>query len=65
MVLPEEPVFELLMQDSSEEEVVLKGQEVIGVKGRVQGQKDRPDLADSIGEALKKQTVAAERRYYH
>ena len=45
-----------------EERVVLKGQEVVGVKGRVKEQKDRPDLTDSITEALKKQSATAERR---
>ncbi len=44
------------------DEPVLKGSEVVGVKGRVQGQKDRSDLVESIGEALKKQTATAERR---
>ena len=44
------------------DEPVLKGVEVVGVKGRVKEQKERPDLTDSITEALKKQTATAERR---
>ncbi len=43
-------------------EPVLKGSEVVGVKGHVQGQKDCSELVESIGEALKKQTATAERR---
>ena len=56
------PVSELDQLVSEQEGVVLKGQEVVGVKGKVKEQMERPELTESITDALKRQTATAERR---
>ncbi len=54
------PIDEPVLKGS--EVVGIKASVVVGVKGRVREQKERPDLTDSITEGLKKQTATAERR---
>ena len=60
---PDKPVIPVIELEQPEQEgVVLKGQDVMGVKGKVKEQMERSELTESITDALKRQTATAERR---